>query len=60
MAAFEKISSGIPEMDKELDYIRLGDNVVWQVDSIEEFKEFAVSLATQSLHDHRKLIYIQF
>ena len=25
MAAFDKISSGIPEMDKALDYIRLGD-----------------------------------
>ena len=60
MAAFEKISSGIPEMDAELDHIRLGDNVVWQVDSIEDFRGLASSLAVQSLHDHRKMIYIQF
>ena len=31
MAAFEKVCSGIPQMDEALDYIRLGDNVVWQV-----------------------------
>jgi hypothetical protein len=28
MAAFDKVKSGIPEMDEALDYIRLGDNVV--------------------------------
>ena len=28
MAAFEKVCSGIPQMDEALDYIRLGDNVV--------------------------------
>lgn len=40
MAAFEKVLSGIPEMDTALDYIRLGDNVVWRVSDLEEFKYF--------------------
>ena len=31
MAAFDRILSGIPEMDTALDNIRLGDNVVWRV-----------------------------
>ena len=30
MAAFERVLSGIPEMDKALDNIRLGDNVVFR------------------------------
>ena len=38
MAAFERVLSGIPEMDAALDNIRLGDNVVWQVTNLEEFK----------------------
>ena len=35
MASFERILSGIPEMDKALDNIRLGDNVVWRVSSLD-------------------------
>lgn len=37
MAAFERVKSGIPEMDGRLDHIRLGDNVVWRVSGLEEF-----------------------
>ena len=40
MAAFERVLSGIPEMDRALDSIRLGDNVVWQVTKLEEFRLF--------------------
>lgn len=48
MAAFQKICSGIPEMDKALNYIRLGDNVVWQVNSLEEFKAFVEPFAERT------------
>ena len=40
MAAFDRICSGIPEMDTALDNIRLGDNVVWRVSELLEFKLF--------------------
>ena len=30
MAAFDKIRSGLPQMDEVLDNIRLGDNVVYK------------------------------
>ena len=36
MAAFDRILSGIPEMDKALDNIRLGDNVVWRVSELSQ------------------------
>ena len=42
MAAFDKVKSGIPQMDGILDYIRMGDNVVWQVTDLEEFRFFAI------------------
>ena len=38
MAAFEKVKSGMPGLDSVLDYIRLGDNVVWQVTDLEEYR----------------------
>ena len=31
MAAFDRVLSGIPQMDECFDNIRLGDNVVWRV-----------------------------
>ena len=40
MAAFDKIRSGIDGIDKVLDFIRFGDNVVWQVSDIEEYAFF--------------------
>ncbi len=60
MAAFEKILSGIPEMDTALDFIRLGDNVVWQVTELEEFSCFMEPYVEQAIADRRNLIYIRF
>ena len=60
MAAFEKIKSGIEQMDAALDYIRLGDNVVWQVDTIDTFLKFALPYVQQAVRDRRNLIYIRF
>lgn len=40
MAAFDRIKSGIPEMDQALDNIRLEDNVVWRVPELSHFKLF--------------------
>ena len=60
MAAFEKTRSGIPMMDEALQYIRLGDNVVWQVPSLDEFRVVARRFAEQAIADGRNLIYIRF
>lgn len=60
MAAFERVLSGIPEMDQALDNIRLGDNVVWQVTRLEEFKLFLNPYVDQAVRDGRNLIYIRF
>ena len=60
MAAFEKTKSGIPMMDDALHYIRLGDNVVWQTPSLDEFRYVAERFADQAIADGRNLIYIRF
>ena len=60
MAAFEETKSGIPMMDEALQYIRLGDNVVWQVPSLDEFRYVAERFADQAIRGGRNLIYIRF
>lgn len=60
MAAFDKICSGFPQMDAILDSIRLGDNVVWQISELEEFRMFAEPFARQAVADGRNVIYIRF
>ena len=37
MAAFDKVLSGIPALDRAVDSIRMGDNVVWRVSDLDEF-----------------------
>ncbi len=60
MAAFDRIESGIPQMDIHFDNIRLGDNVVWRVDNLEEFKLFMEPYVDQAIRDGRNLIYFRF
>ena len=60
MAAFERVLSGIPEMDKAFDNIRLGDNVVWRVSDLDQFKLFMVPYVEQAIKDKRNIIYFRF
>ncbi len=60
MAAFERIASGIPEMDRALDNIRLGDNVVWRVSDLDEFRLFMEPYVEQAKKDKRNIIYFRF
>ena len=60
MAAFERIQSGIPEMDTAFDNIRLGDNVVWGVSDLSEFRLFMEPYVKQAIKDRRKIIYFRF
>lgn len=60
MAAFDRVLSGIPEMDKALDNIRLGDNVVWRVSDLNEFRLFMEPYVRQAVKDKRKIIYFRF
>ena len=60
MAAFDRIFSGIPEMDNALDNIRLGDNVVWRVSDLSEFRLFMEPYIEQAIRDERKIIYFRF
>ncbi len=60
MAAFDRILSGIPEMDAAFDNIRLGDNVVWRVSDLSQFRLFMEPYVEQAVRDRRKIVYFRF
>ena len=60
MAAFGRICSGIPDMDQALDNIRLGDNVVWRVSNLQEFRYFCEPYIEQAIKDNRRIVYFRF
>lgn len=57
MSTFERIRSGLPGLDSMLDSIRMGDNVVWQVSSMDDYMHFVTPLCNQ-LHEEGKELFI--
>lgn len=55
-----KISSGLPGLDNVIDYFRPGDNVVWQVDSIDDYKYFVDPFVSGALNAGEKVVYFRF
>jgi pyruvate,water dikinase len=52
--------TGLPGLDKILNGVRLGDNVVWQVDSIEDYVKFVALFCQDANKEKRPLIYFRF
>ncbi|MBU8906432.1 PEP/pyruvate-binding domain-containing protein [Desertibacillus haloalkaliphilus] len=55
-----KVSTGIKGFDEAIDKLRLGDNVVWQVNSISSYKKMVDPYVAQAKRDQRKIIYVRF
>jgi len=54
------ISTGMKGLDSVITGLQLGDNVVWQIDSIEDYAYFVAPFVKQALKDERRLVYIRF
>jgi len=54
------VSTGMPGLDQAIDMLRLGDNVVWQVQSIEDYLKVLGPYITQARKDERRLVYFRF
>ena len=54
------IGTGITSLDNILQRLRLGDNVVWQVDNLEDYQVFARAFAETALQHDRRVVYIRF
>lgn len=60
MKFHEKVSTGMPGFDKSIDMLRMGDNVVWQIDRIEDYREVVRPYIKQARKDGRRIIYFRF
>ena len=54
------IHSGLTFLDEVIQGLRLGDNVVWQVDHLEDYVRFAEPFATQAIRDGYRCVYMRF
>ncbi|MHC4581890.1 MAG: hypothetical protein ACYS14_10565 [Planctomycetota bacterium] len=53
-------STGLPALDRILCGIRPGDNIVWQVDSIDDYVPFIEPLIANARARKEKLVYFRF
>ena len=55
-----RLTTGIPGLDKLLRNLMPGDNVVWQVDAIEDYKPFVGPYCDSAVSHGHKVIYFRF
>jgi hypothetical protein len=53
-------TTGIDGFDGVIDGLRIGDNVVWQVDKIEDYRAFAQSFVRSASAHRRNIVYMRF
>lgn len=56
----KRVSSGHKGFDTAIDMLRLGDNVVWQVQSLDDYRQVLERYITQAKCDQRRLVYFRF
>lgn len=56
----ERISTGVNGLDAILDDLRLGDNVVWKVEHLENYRHLARAFAADAVARGRQLVYLRF
>ncbi len=54
------LSTGLPGLDRVFKGLIPGDNLVWQVDSIEDFAPFAGPCCEHALSKGQRVIYFRF
>lgn len=56
----ETVSTGHGGLDRIIDGLRLGDNVVWRVDSLADFAAVTAPFVAQARSDGRRVVHIRF
>lgn len=56
----ERVSTGNPGLDGIVDGLRLGDNVVWRVDSVPDFASVVGPFLDRARADGRRVVHIRF
>ena len=56
----QRVSTGFPDIDNILDGLRIGDNVVWKVDRIEDYQHFVTPFVDEALKNNKDVVYMRF
>ena len=60
MTSLSKVGTGINGLDEILNFLQMGDNVVFQVDEIADYKAFVKPYVKTSLAQKRTVVYMRF
>jgi hypothetical protein len=54
------VTTGLPGLDAILGGLRLGDNVVWRVDSVDDYRAFVAPCVAAATAARRRVVYVRF
>jgi hypothetical protein len=60
MTSISNVSTGIKGLDQILNYLQMGDNVVFQVDSIDDYRAFVKPYVETAFAQGRRIVYMRF
>jgi len=60
MNSAERVSTGLQGLDEILDSLRIGDNVVWRIDSMADYRAFVAPFVRASLQSGKRVVYMRF
>ena len=60
MKNLNRASTGLDSLDTVIDHLRIGDNVVWQVDDIVGYKAMVMPFVERSLQNGHRVNYMRF
>jgi hypothetical protein len=60
MISISSVSTGIKGLDKTLNYLQMGDNVVFQVENIEDYRIFIKPYVKTALERGQRIVYMRF
>jgi len=60
MINISSVSTGIKGLDKTLNYLQMGDNVVFTVENIEDYKKFVNPFVKKALEKGKRVVYMRF
>ncbi|WP_372964826.1 PEP/pyruvate-binding domain-containing protein [Marinobacter sp.] len=56
----DRVSTGLAGLDEVLDYLRIGDNVVWRVTHLDDYRRFVLPFVDAAADSGRQILYLRF
>lgn len=60
MTNLPRVSTGLSGLDHLLDDLRIGDNVVWRVNNLDDYRRLVTPFAEAAVQQQRDIIYVRF